>query len=67
MTEYVVLNVLLHHRRTALYLEQQLARVWQEQPQPAAAEVTVGPSWALGSWVAMPLRFSRGWAFAWWG
>jgi glyoxylate/hydroxypyruvate reductase A len=42
MTEFVVLNVLLHHRRTLLYAQQQRDRLWREQPQPAAGEVTVG-------------------------
>ena len=42
MTEYVVLHVLLHHRRLRLYGEQQRQRTWYEHPQPAAREVAVG-------------------------
>jgi glyoxylate/hydroxypyruvate reductase A len=42
MTEYVVLHVLLHHRRLRLYQAQQRERVWHEHAQPAASEVVVG-------------------------
>ncbi|HEX9323573.1 MAG TPA: glyoxylate/hydroxypyruvate reductase A [Xanthobacteraceae bacterium] len=42
MTEYVVLHVLLHHRRLRLYRAQQCERVWHEHAQPAANEVAVG-------------------------
>jgi glyoxylate/hydroxypyruvate reductase A len=42
MTEYVVLHVLMHHRRQRLYDAQQRQRVWQGHDQPAASEVTVG-------------------------
>jgi glyoxylate/hydroxypyruvate reductase len=42
MTEYVVLHVLLHHRRLRLYQAQQRERVWHEHAQPAASEVAVG-------------------------
>jgi glyoxylate/hydroxypyruvate reductase A len=42
MTEYVVLNVLMHHRRSSLYKAQQAARRWREHPQPAASAVGVG-------------------------
>jgi len=42
MTEYVVLHVLMHHRRQRLYDAQQRARVWREHEQPAASEVSVG-------------------------
>jgi glyoxylate/hydroxypyruvate reductase A len=42
MTEYVVLQVLMHHRRLRLYQDQQAERVWREYPQPAAGEVGVG-------------------------
>ena len=42
MTEYVVLHVLMIHRRQQLYDAQQRARVWRDHPQPAAHEVTVG-------------------------
>lgn len=42
MTEYVVMNVLLHHRRFRLYDDQQQARDWTEHSQPAASEVRVG-------------------------
>ncbi|MEM8644918.1 MAG: glyoxylate/hydroxypyruvate reductase A [Pseudomonadota bacterium] len=42
MTEYVVMNVLLHHRRVALYDRQQKACAWTEHSQPAASEVRVG-------------------------
>lgn len=42
MTEYVVLHVLLHHRRQPLYDAQQRQRLWRGHPQPAAHEVAVG-------------------------
>lgn len=42
MTEHVVLQVLMHHRRQRLYDMQQAARRWQVAPQPAAHEVRVG-------------------------
>jgi len=42
MTEYVVLHVLLHHRRQRLYDMQQRERVWREQAQPVASAVAVG-------------------------
>jgi glyoxylate/hydroxypyruvate reductase A len=42
MTEYVVLHVLMHHRRLRLYDAQQQARHWFEHPQPPASEVAVG-------------------------
>jgi len=42
MTEYVVLQVLMRHRRVKLYEQQQRQRVWHDHHQPAASEVTVG-------------------------
>ncbi len=42
MGEWVVLQVLLHHRQTLAYLEQQRRRVWRDLPQPVASEVRVG-------------------------
>jgi len=42
MTEYVVLHVLLHHRRQRLYDMQQRVRMWHDHPQPPASEVAVG-------------------------
>jgi glyoxylate/hydroxypyruvate reductase A len=42
MTEWVTLQVLMHHRRQRTYDAQQAARRWRELPQPAAAEVRVG-------------------------
>ena len=42
MTEYVVMHVLLHHRRMKLYERQQRERVWREHADPAASEVRVG-------------------------
>lgn len=42
MTEYVVLHVLLHHRRQRLYDAQQRDRIWREHNQRPASEVTVG-------------------------
>ena len=39
MTEYVVLHVLMHHRRQRIYDAQQRERVWQGHDQPAASEV----------------------------
>ena len=42
VTGYVVLHVLMHHRRQRLYDAQQRAHVWDVHHQPAAAEVAVG-------------------------
>jgi glyoxylate/hydroxypyruvate reductase A len=42
MSEYVVLHVLLHHRRFKLYDRQQREKVWHENADPAATEVRVG-------------------------
>jgi glyoxylate/hydroxypyruvate reductase A len=42
MTEWTVLQVLLHHRRQRFYDRQQRERRWHELPQPAASEVRVG-------------------------
>ncbi len=43
MTEYVCLNVLLHHRRTLDYLELQREKAWKDwAQQPGANEVRVG-------------------------
>jgi glyoxylate/hydroxypyruvate reductase A len=42
MTEYVVLHVLLHHRRILDYQNQQRDRRWRELAQPGADEVRVG-------------------------
>jgi len=42
MTEYVVLHVLMHHRRQRLYDAQQRERLWREHSQPAASDVMVG-------------------------
>jgi glyoxylate/hydroxypyruvate reductase A len=42
VTEYVVLHVLMHHRRQRLYDAQQRERLWRVHAQPAANEVSVG-------------------------
>jgi len=42
MTEWVVLQVLIHHRQQRAYDRQQAAHVWKELRQPAAHEVRVG-------------------------
>src|ERR1043166_5825993 len=42
VTEYVVLHVLMHHRRQRLYDAQQRQRLWRTHDQPAANEVSVG-------------------------
>jgi glyoxylate/hydroxypyruvate reductase A len=42
MTEWVVLQVLIHHRQQRTYDRQQAARIWKELPQPAAAEIRIG-------------------------
>ena len=42
MTEYVVLHVLMHHRRQRLYDVQQHERRWYEHEQPPASAVSVG-------------------------
>jgi len=40
--EYVVLHVLMHHRRQRRYDAQQRDRIWQPNAQQAASEVAVG-------------------------
>jgi glyoxylate/hydroxypyruvate reductase A len=42
VTEYVVLHVLIHHRRQRRYDAQQRERHWRVHDQPAASEVSVG-------------------------
>lgn len=42
MTEYIVLHVLMIHRRQHLYDRQQRERVWRDHDQPAANDVAVG-------------------------
>jgi glyoxylate/hydroxypyruvate reductase len=42
VTGYVVLHVLMHHRRQRLYDAQQRQRLWRVHHQPAASEVSVG-------------------------
>ena len=42
VTEYVVLHVLMHHRRQRLYDAQQHQRNWRVHDQPAASEIAVG-------------------------
>ena len=42
LVEYVVLHVLMGHRRQRLYDVQQRKRLWRPQDQPAASEVQVG-------------------------
>jgi glyoxylate/hydroxypyruvate reductase A len=42
VTEYVMLHVLMHHRRQRLYDAQQRERLWRSHDQPAASEVMVG-------------------------
>jgi len=42
VTEYVVLHVLMHHRRQRLYDAQQRQQIWRVHDQPAASEVAVG-------------------------
>jgi glyoxylate/hydroxypyruvate reductase A len=42
MTEWVTLQVLMHHRRQRTYDAQQRRREWHEHGQPAAGELRVG-------------------------
>lgn len=42
VTEYVVLHVLMHHRRQRRYDAQQRERLWLAHDQPVASEVAVG-------------------------
>ena len=42
MSEFIVLNVLWHHRRMPRYVEQQQRECWQELPQVPAAARRVG-------------------------
>jgi glyoxylate/hydroxypyruvate reductase A len=58
MTEYVVLHVLMHHRRHRLYDTQQREQVWHEHEQAPASAVAVGVMGlgALGRDAALALR-----------
>lgn len=58
MAEWVVLQVLTHHRRAPAYAEQQRERRWHELPQPVASEVFVGLMGfgTLAAHAAVPLR-----------
>jgi glyoxylate/hydroxypyruvate reductase len=58
MVEYVVLHVLLIHRRQRLYDAQQRQNLWHDHDQPAAGEVSVGVMGLghLGSAAAQALR-----------
>src|SRR5262245_23993197 len=58
MTEYVVLHVLMHHRRHRLYDAQQRARAWHEHEQAPASAVAVGVMGlgVLGRDAALALR-----------
>ncbi|NJO22141.1 MAG: glyoxylate/hydroxypyruvate reductase A [Sphingomonadales bacterium] len=68
MVEYVVLNVLYHHRRMAEFRELQARGVWEYLPEPAARDVRVGVMGlgVLGAAAAQALkRFGyqvRGWS-----
>jgi glyoxylate/hydroxypyruvate reductase A len=42
MVEYVLLHVLMVHRRQRLYDAQQLARIWRDHDQAPASDITVG-------------------------
>lgn len=42
MTEYVVMHVLMHHRRQGYYAESQRAKVWAPKVQWAACDLRVG-------------------------
>ena len=42
MSEYVMLQCLLHHRRTLSYMRYQQAGMWLEREDAAAREVRVG-------------------------
>jgi glyoxylate/hydroxypyruvate reductase A len=42
MTEWVVMNVLMHHRRVREHGEDQARAQWRSLPQPAARQVRVG-------------------------
>jgi glyoxylate/hydroxypyruvate reductase A len=42
MTEYVVLHVLMYHRRQRVYDAQQRQRLWKDLGDPPARDVTVG-------------------------
>jgi glyoxylate/hydroxypyruvate reductase A len=42
MTEYVVLHVLMHHRRQRRYDAKQRERIWHAHDQPPASRVAVG-------------------------
>jgi glyoxylate/hydroxypyruvate reductase len=58
MTEYVVLHVLMHHRRHRLYDSQQRERMWHEHAQAPASAVAVGVMGlgVLGRDAALALR-----------
>jgi len=62
MSEYVVWQVLDHHRLGPRYRAQQADRVWHEdRDQKAAADITVA-SWVWVNWAAMPPQSFASWA-----
>ncbi|MBV8765876.1 MAG: glyoxylate/hydroxypyruvate reductase A [Hyphomicrobiales bacterium] len=68
MSEWVVLQVLLHHRQQRLYDRQQKEKLWEEDPeQPAAKDVRIGVMGMgeLGADAAQKLR-TLGFAVAGW-
>ena len=68
MAEYVVLNVLHHHRRMTEYREMQTLGMWKYLPEPAAQDLRVGLMGlgVLGAASAQALRLFgyqvRGWS-----
>ena len=49
MTEWVTLQVLMHHRQQRRYDRLQRERCWHELPQPAASEASSAPASFAGS------------------
>lgn len=68
MVEYVVLNVLYHHRRMTEFRELQGRKIWEYLPEPAARDVRVGVMGlgVLGAAAAQALKSFgyqvRGWS-----
>jgi hypothetical protein len=62
MTEYVVLHVLIAHRRLRLYDAQQRERLWRDHDQPAANKVAVGIMGlgVLGRWPGSDSKLRAG-------
>ena len=59
MTEYVVLHVLMHHRRQRLYDDQQRQRLWLDHAATGGERGRASASWGSACSAAMPRGAAR--------